>query len=796
MQRFICGFLLLTLAAIGAQAAGKFTLVKDGQAACAIVIAEQTSDNAQFAARELQTYVEKMSGAKLPIYLDSEKIMLDTPLVLVGRSRRTDAIPGLKIPDGVTNNLREEGYVISATADTLVLAGNDTYPYYGTRYAVSDLLNRLGVRWFMPGNYGEVVPKAATLAVPDLSVIEHPDFPVRSFWAHGRDNMAAERELWMIRNRMNLRIVNSFGLPGDGSLIGYLPKEQLKDHPEWFALQPDGTRDANLLCMSDELRRDDPQYKGQPRVLDEILKKVGADVQAGKPSSNMAPADGVPTCECDLCKKLSFRFAETLSPDPNGDPLPQYYTGQEWFFFVDKLLEAVGQRYPGHLIATNGYANRILPPEMPPTFNRYKNLTVMYADIMGCTIHRYDDPKCWQDQRQYAMIKQWCKLSDKVWMYTYMEPLMVRKNTPVPLVHRVRANIPLLKQAGIIGFSDEDGDDMAVLGLPTYAVRMALEWNTRADVDAVQADFFRKWFGPAAAPMSDYYQALETAFDAAPVHGHEDVILSSIYTPKLLQRLERDILQAEAAAKTDAEKLHVRVERLSFDHLRDYTLEEQAKRELRFADAAKLMGHMLALKQEQNAISPFYGWIPYPVYCEAWEQERMQRLAGLTDGKDGTFLIGLPEAGRFRTDKYNTGLYDRLMEPSVDDTRWQLCRTTNGWQNQGLKDINGQPLSSKDGHAYQGYGWYRFTVTVPSAPRKGVRLFCPAVVNQAWVWVNGQYAGRTPYMSPWGRPQELDMEIGPYLKPGLPNLIALRVRCDEDFFGVNGLYERPFLYRK
>jgi hypothetical protein len=776
----------------GAQAAGRFTLVKDGNPACVIIISEKASENAAFAANELQQYVAKISGAKLPIYLDSQKIMHRDPLVLVGRSQYTDAMPSLQVPDGVTNAMREEGYIVKATPDTLVLAGNDTYPYYGTRYAVSDLLNRLGVRWFMPGDYGEVVPKSATLAVPALSILERPDFPLRAFWAHAQGNMAAERELWTIRNRMNMRIINSFGLPGDGSLIGYLPQEQLKDHPEWFALQPDGTRDANLLCMSDELRRDNPKYQGQPRVLDEILKKVGEDVRAGKPSSGLAPADGVPTCECDLCKRLSFRFAETLSPDPNGDPLPQYYTGQEWFFFVDKLLEAVGQQYPGHLIATNGYANRIVPPEAPPTFNRHKNLTVMYADIMSCTIHRYDDPKCWQIQRQYDMIRQWCKLSDKVWTYNYMEPLMVRKNTPVPLVHRVRANIPLLKQAGIIGFYDEDGDDMAVLGLPTYAVRMALEWNTRADVDAVLADFYAKWFGPAAAPMSDYYQALETAIESAPVHGHEDVIMPSIYTPRLIGRLERDILQAERLAKTDTEKLHVRVERLTFDHLHDYMLAEQAKRELRFADAAKLLAHMLALKKEQHAISPFYGWIPYPVYCEEWEKERMQRLAGLADGG----LIPLPEAARFRTDSYNTGVFQRWMEPAVDDAKWQRCLTISGWQNQGLKDDDGRPLSSKDGHAYQGYGWYRFTVTVPAAPGKQTRLFCPAVVNQVWVWVNGQYAGRTPYMSPWGRPHELDMDITPFLKPDQPNLITLRVRCDEDFFGVNGLYEWPFIYLK
>jgi len=792
MQRFICGILLLALVA-GARAAGKFTLAKDGKAACGIVISENASDNAKFAATELRQYVEKISGAKLPIYSDADKILLDTPLVLVGRSRRTDAIPGLNIPNGVTSSLREEGYVIRATADTLVLAGNDTSPYYGTRYAVDDLLGRLGVRWFLPGDYGEVAPKMATIAVGEMNVAERPDFPMRSFWTHSRPNtnMAEDRELWMIRNRLNPRSPDWFGVPGDGSLAGYLPRDQVKEHPEWFALQPDGSRNPNLPCMTDELRRDDPKFAGQPRILDEVLKKIGEDVKNGLRRSNMAPDDGIPSCDCENCRKLSIRYTDGFMADRDaGGPAPEYLTSQEWFFFMDKLLEAVAEKYPGHIISTNGYANRVFPPEVPPTFNRHKNLTVMFADILGCTIHRYDDPTCWQDREQYNMLKQWCRISDKVWVYDYNYTMLVSKGTLTPMTRRVMRNVPMIHEAGSIGFLDQEEADMSLLGIPTYVARNALEWNTHADVNAILADFYRKWFGPAAAPMRDYYTTLENAFDTALYHGHEDVILSVIYTPRVMARLERDIRQAEKAASSDAEKLHVHAEGLIFEHLQCFMDADKAKREYHFSTAAALMERMLEIKQELNAITPYFGYRPYPVYDQAWEAKRMRQLA-----ETAQVLIPISETARFATDKYDVGRSQRWMEPTYNDVKWQTCRTTTGWQNQGLKDDDGLPLMSRDGHAYRGYAWYRYTIAEPPRMGNAVRLCLPAVVNQAWVWVNGQYVGRSNYMQAWFRPAEADLDITPCLKPG-DNTIALRVLCTEDYFGANGLYERPFLYLK
>jgi len=174
----------------------------------------------------------------------------------------------------------------------------------------------------------------------------------------------------------------------------------------------------------------------------------------------------------------------------------------------------------------------------------------------------------------------------------------------------------------------------------------------------------------------------------------------------------------------------------------------------------------------------------------------MDRVAAKVSGKEGTMLAPLPEMAKFRTDKDDVGRSDRWMEPDYNDAKWQTCSTSDGWQSQGLKDGDGLPLSTKDGHAYRGLAWYRFTVDAPGAPTgKQAKLFLPAFVNQGWAWVNGRYVGRTNYQQAWFRPQEMDVDVSSALKPG-KNVIALRVLCLEEYFGANGLYERPFLYAK
>ncbi|MFP4026280.1 MAG: DUF4838 domain-containing protein [Candidatus Brocadiia bacterium] len=752
--------------------AAEFVLTQKGKPAATLVIGEKPSENAKTAAKELQYYVRKISGAELPI-VDAGNAPKGR-LVLVGRSSTTESIKGLKIPRGSSRDLGEEGFIIWCDKNRLVLAGNDEEPYFGTRYAVCELLHRLGVRWFIPGEFGEVVPERSTLKVPEMKLIDRPSFPVRNFWDHGRGDMGKKLREWKIRNKMNPDSARWIGVPGDSSVRRYLSKALFKEHPEYFALRRNGKRNPHMPCMTSE------------GMIEHFVKRVKADARNGKRVSVIGADDGHPRCYCEDCMKLHSGFDGMGSN--SRDPELGESISQEWFYFIDRILDEVNEKFPNHMIATNGYANRDVPPELEG-FNENDNLVVMFANIPACTIHSYDDEHCWQMQRQGRMLKRWCEICDKVWIYNYNYTMLVGKGTLTPMVHRIRANIPQVKEWGAIGFFDQGNADWSMCGVPVRVVRARLEWNVKADVDAILDDYFGKWFGHAAAPMQAYYAALEKAFAEAPQHAHEDVILPEIYSDKLMAELAPLMDRAEKLAKNKKEKVRVRLERLLFDHLRKYVAMEKAKQRCDYRKAAELLGEMMELNNAANKITPFMGYRPYAVYDMDWEKKRMEKLLAKTDGSVGKLIAVMPREARFRTDPHDEGFYARWQSADYDDSDWKTASTTHGWQEEGLRD--------KQGHPYKGLAWYRMRVDVPkNSDIERARLLCPAVIDEAWVWVNGAYAGRRPYKSPWFRPHTMDMDVGGMLKPGRQNVIALRVFCNRDCFGANGIYERMFLFNK
>ncbi len=77
-------------------AGSRFDIVRDGQPACAIVVAERPSPGARLAALELQSHVLKITGVELPLRNDTEPS--PGPRILVGESAATRAL-GLRGTD-------------------------------------------------------------------------------------------------------------------------------------------------------------------------------------------------------------------------------------------------------------------------------------------------------------------------------------------------------------------------------------------------------------------------------------------------------------------------------------------------------------------------------------------------------------------------------------------------------------------------------------------------------------------------------------------------------------------------
>jgi len=750
-------------------------LVEDGRPRATIVIAKDAGEKIKTAAGELQGYVEKISGAKLPIARDNEPAT--GALVLVGASRLSDAM-GVNIPSGLTNSRREEGFVIVAKGDRLLLAGNSDGPYHGTEYAVYDFLRGLGVRWFMPGEFGEVVPAMKTIRVPETEVRRKPDFVMRNWWLHAKPELAALELRWKLRNKMNAEAM--FATPGDSSVRSVVaPAAMLKEKPELFALNEDGTRNPHLPNLSNP--------EAVKIAADTIKKHLRANPRAN--SYGFAPDDGLPRDFNPGTVRLNQGFV-TLAGRP-GVP-GEASTSEEWLTFVNRVTAEVRKEFPDAYIATNGYANRDLPPQGVTLDD---HLVIMFAAIWSCTLHGYDDDHCWQKVRQGQMLRRWCELSKNVWIYGYNYNMLVSGLTPLPELTKLRRDFPLMKKWGVMGFWDENRNVWAEAGIASRYLRAQLEWDAGADVDAILDDFFAKWYGPAAEPMKAFWLALDKAVTETPMHGHEDRILPEVYTPELLAALRKHVAQGEQLADTPRAKLHVRADRLTCDHLAAYMDLTAAESSGDFAAAVRHADRMLAIRKELHAIDPFFIWPDENGYhTGVWywtitdRRKFYQSLADKVSGTSGTLVAMLPREADFRTDPHQDGLFAQWYEPALEPSGWKKILATRPFYRQGYDD--------PQGHPYVGHVWYRLKAEVPESVRgKRVLLYVPVVVTEAWCWVNGQYVGHQPYREAYIRPAAMELDVTGAIRPGTGNVVTIRVDTSlAPAQAAEGLQSRAFLY--
>jgi len=69
------------------------------------------------------------------------------------------------------------------------------------------------------------------------------------------------------------------------------------------------------------------------------------------------------------------------------------------------------------------------------------------------------------------------------------------------------------------------------------------------------------------------------------------------------------------------------------------------------------------------------------------------------------------------------------------------------------------------------------------------------VETEAWAWVNGQFVGHRPYREAYIRPCEMELDVTEALKPGVENVIAVRVSTSlSPAQAASGILSRLFLY--
>jgi hypothetical protein len=505
---------LLAMMGCGSLNVGKKTisLVHDGQPAATIVIADEpliipgtTTDSGThkpvplttaYAAGELQRFIEKATGAKLPIVTASQAPKAG-PLVLVGRSRLTEKL-GLKLPT------RPEGLRIATCGRGVAILGEvapkGTHEVVhemdrGTLFGVYEFLERVvGYRFYFhfPADpeLGLVTPSVKDVAVPgDYALDLSPDFPQRQAGFPTWEDPTA----WLRCTR-------------EGAATGFFcnhTDEQWgqayrKDHPEYFALRKDGTRHHASLCYS------------EPAVLTQRLANVEEYYTSGKwvggwlaPSSKYVPFVPRDTaqegCQCERCRNATRPERVKGRWGTVSNIIFQHGAG---------LATEVRRRWPQRRVSMLAYWDYTLPPD----FELPDNLDVMVCQMWSGTMNK--EP--YWHERNVRLLKDWsAKVGgnrDRLYVWNY--PCWPAFWTEAPLIfpHSLQQWLRDTYEISSGEFINPYGQDLQRQHYMCWMWHRLL-WDRHADVDALLHDYCTSFYGPAGAPMEAFYKLLGDRYE-------------------------------------------------------------------------------------------------------------------------------------------------------------------------------------------------------------------------------------------------------------------------------------------
>ncbi len=311
-----------------------------------------------------------------------------------------------------------------------------------------------------------------------------------------------------------------------------------KTHPEWFALQPDGTRDMSkaaerwTLCLSNE------------QLVEFVANDIIARMKANPmPSVSLAPNDGgsAAPCMCDECKKLDPPDAPKIKLMLGKHEVEYPSLTDRHMHYWNAIAERVAKVYPNLPLVIDAYG----PYSTPPVREKiHPNLVIRYvpSDLEGW--------KGWQAAGAKRIFWRPNNLHNG-----YREATIHLASS----AKEISENMQALAANGMLA-ADIQGiyDNWATQGL-SYYVSARTMWNPKLTFDQVLDDYCTNGFGPAAGPVKSYFQKAISMVGS--YQNDSPAGLSKIYessTPAALAELKGYLDSADKLAADDV-SLHKRI---------------------------------------------------------------------------------------------------------------------------------------------------------------------------------------------------------------------------------------------
>lgn len=536
------------------------TLVEKGQSHAVIIVPEKPSAVVEHAARVLRDHIKEISGADLLIRTE-DKIKgspsREQAWILVGEGKLTEK-------QGLTSKgLGPGGIVVHAKGDVVALFGADAgtpSDPHGTRYAVTTFLeDKLGVRYLWPGELGKIVPRRETITVTDFQHRYAPKLAqrrIRSMGYHDRLQVGLDRlgftkadyeRLTADAQRTRGESPDWFGwhrLGGtlnlqSGHAFTHLWAKYGKEHPDWFALQHDGSRDQSKnpdrarLCVSNP----DLIAAIAKEKIEELNKNPNALGVSIAPNDGGRPA----FCTCPKCEALdSAKGRKVLLWDFSRGARRDFEhvsLTDRMVYFWNAVAEQVVKVHPDKLLVVDAYSVYAAPPverELHP------NLVVRFAPLgYHAEDYRQESLREWDG---------WSRAAKRIYFRPNLMLAGRRDGMPLVYVHKFGKDFRYLADHGMMGTDfDSCCHNWATQGLNYYVVAR-LQWNPEQEVDAIVDDYCRAGFGPAAKTVRRYFDGLEVLLDEA---ASKKAIAVSVFNPKALAALRKELEQARRDARDD-----------------------------------------------------------------------------------------------------------------------------------------------------------------------------------------------------------------------------------------------------
>ena len=701
---------------------GAIVLVENGEPRAQIVLGSQHSKLERLAAEDLQLYLERMSGAQLPILVSDD--LPSGPVVLVGQSELVTERLGALLSE---KHLGYDGYILKTFPNILVVAGQDYrwdrqpdlwrnshYNGNGTRFAVFALLEELGCRFFNLHPDGEHVPQMETIEIAELGVVSRPDVALRYLWLSG-DYVPRETNYAFLQWAMKNRLGGAQIPHGHNYMVMLPPDRYFDEHPEYYAYDRETDQRTIMtygdggLCLSN------------PDVQRIVVDKVREDFDSrGIWAYSLSPNDAEPKdwCECGPCLLM-----DSDEPNPaylrgsQNDVLrevmafPRIGLGTRVLQFNNLIAQQLAQSHPERLLTYySDYSNMPGPPV------RNDGTVIMRAhpavvpiivlDRKWCSIHHMDDPDCPRNENFRLRFDGWRRVADQ-WMGREWIGQSFRRPTPQFTLAgpRMRYYGDL---GGFLGYSGEILGRSPDTELTLYVLAKML-WDTDLDYNALIEEYFSLYFQEAADPMRQYYHRLDEF--ARTAEGHDFYIHWEQWSPELLDELSDLLGQAEQAAQQDVIKRRLQIERDAltaysrFNHGWFASQEWKSSglepdRELAVARLDSGIAFIREIEDEDIVddvrMSRNLEAVRYEVLNAVAEGESIssaRTFDGWSDQEtfgdldtDHEEIISLPESWKFRTVSEQAGLRERWFAADYDDSAWDAIRIREFWELQGYSD--------------------------------------------------------------------------------------------------------------